>query len=149
MSGFEGQHGNSYNKPMTSPYFFQKYGKVEINLQTTCCHYICTLGKANTPLVSPCKRREGAPSHAPLRWQPFRWQQVTSLGNGPVPGTVTLPMQTPARPLNRCLPHRNPGDYNTSASHWLLARQAKQLNCYGNFMVLIKFISSLLIKFCH
>lgn len=57
---------------MTSPYFFQNYGKVEINLQTTSCHYICTLGKANTPLVSPCKRREGAPSHAPLWWQPFK-----------------------------------------------------------------------------
>lgn len=143
MRGFEREHESSCNKTTTPPYFFQNYGKAETNLQPLCCHYARTSGKATAPPVSPCK------CHAPPPWQPLGRQRVTSSGKGPAPGAVTLPARTPARPLNRRLPRRNPGDYNTSSSRWLLARQAKQLGCYGNFMVLIKFISSLLIKFGH
>lgn len=149
MRGFEREHESNCNKPTTPPYFFQNYGKAETNSQTLCCRYARTLGKATLPPVSPRKRHEAAPGHAPPPWQPFGRQRVTSPGKGPAPGAVTLPARTPARPLNRRLPRRNPGDYNTSSSRWLLARQAKQLGCYGNFMVLIKFISGLLIKFGH
>lgn len=65
------------------------------------------------------------------------------LGRQQLPVQPLAPQRTS---LHRCLPRRNKGDYSTLCPHWLLARQ---LGCYGNFMVLIKFISSQLIKFCH
>lgn len=126
--------------------------KRKLNLQTICCHYIRTLDKAAAPLVSPCKRREAAPSHASSAVAAVQMTAGHLAGERASSrhGDAThADPGTPACPLDRCLPRRNPGDYNTSSSHWLLARQAKQLGCYGNFMVLIKFISGLLIKFCH
>lgn len=111
------------------------------------------LGASHCPTGFPSQTPQSCPSHAPPRWQPSKGQQDTSLEPCPLLILGVLPTQSQAPqhvpPLQHCLPHRNPGDYNTSSSHWLLARQAKQLGCYGNFMVLIKFISGLLIKFCH